>query len=342
MTRPDPIPWLLEAQNPSARYLTLTGLLGRSADDPEARAAQTAIPGWGPARAILDAQWSEGYWMRPGIGYSPKYRATVWQVIWLAAMGAPRTEALDRACDYVLDHSRLPDGRFSAHKTVQGAVACLNGNLLRAMRQLGLEDSRSDESTEALAKMVAHNDFRCRFNARSPKPARMRDGLPCAWGALKALGAFAEIPQQERSPAVQAAVEKGIEFLLGGDFLRGGYPAPYGPSPLWQEFGFPLGYTSDLLELLEVLGKLGVDSEPRLTEAVAIVCSKRDGSGRWALEYTPDNTWAGYGQLGKPNKWVTLRALRALEYWKDAQKRDRQLGSGCQRTVPQSPVEGSP
>jgi hypothetical protein len=319
MTGADPIPWLLEAQNPSARYLTLTGLLGRSADDPEALAAQAAIPAWGPAQAILDAQWPEGYWMGPGAGYSPKYRATVWQVIWLAALGAPRTDAMERACGYVLDHSRLPDGRFSAHKTAQGAIACLNGNLLRAMRQLGVEDPRLEESTEALARMVSRDGFRCRFNVPGPPPARMRDGLPCAWGAIKALGAFAEIPREERSPAVQSTVEEGLGLLRSGDLAGGGYPAATEPSALWQKFGFPLGYTSDLLEALEVLGSLGAGHVPGLAAAVAIARSKRDESGRWALEYTPENTWAGFGQLGKPNKWVTLRALRVLKYWEAVQ-----------------------
>src|SRR5512139_117562 len=142
MTAADPLPWLLETENPSARYLALTGLLDRPADDPEAQAARDAIPGWGPARAILDAQWPEGYWMQPGIGYSPMHKATVWQVIFLAALGAPRTEAIDRACAYVLDHSRLPDGRFSAYKTAQGATSCLNGSLLRAMKRLGFMDPR--------------------------------------------------------------------------------------------------------------------------------------------------------------------------------------------------------
>lgn len=317
MTGVDPIAWLLEAQNPSARYLTLTGLLGRSVDDPEALAAQSAIPGWGPARAILDAQWSEGYWMRPGIGYSPKYRATVWQVIWLAALGAPRTEALDRACDYVLAHNRLPDGRFSAQKTAQGAVACLNGNLLRAMRQLGFTDSRLGESTEALAETANRDRFRCRFNARSPKPARMRDGLPCAWGAIKALGAFSEIPRRERSPAVESAIEEGLALLRSADLAGGCYPAAMKPSPLWQMFGFPLGYTSDLLEALEVLGQLGAGNVPGLAAAVVIARSKQDSAGRWRLEYTPDNAWASFGQVTEPNKWVTLRALRALEYWEE-------------------------
>jgi hypothetical protein len=317
MTGADPIPWLLESQNPSARYLTLTGVLGRPMDEPEVLAAQSAIPGWGPARAILDAQWSEGYWMRPGIGYSPKYRATVWQVIWLAALGAPCTEALERACDYVLGHNRLPDGRFSAQKTAQGAVACLNGNLLRAMRQLGFEDPRLDESTEALAEMAIRDRFRCRFNARSPKPARMRDGLPCAWGAIKALGAFAEIPRRERSAAVQSAIEEGLALLRSADLASGRYPAAMKPSPLWQMFGFPLGYTSDLLEALEVLGRLGTGNVPGLAAAVVIARGKQDSAGCWKLEYTPDNTWASFGQLGKPNKWVTLRALRALKYVKE-------------------------
>jgi hypothetical protein len=248
----------------------------------------------------------------------------VWQVIFFGALGAPLTEAIERACAYVLDHSRLPDGRFSAHKTARGAVACLNGNLLRAMRQLGHRDPRLEESLEALARMALRDGFRCRFNAPSPRPARMRNGLPCAWGAIKALGAFAGIAEEERSPAVRAAVEAGVEFLLAGDgstgltasLAGGGYPTATRPSPLWHRFGFPLGHTSDLLEALEVLAGLGVGRDARLGEAVEIVLSKRDASGRWALEYTPANTWASFGRPGHPNKWVTLRALCALKGWR--------------------------
>jgi hypothetical protein len=315
MSSADPLPWLLEAGNPSARYLALVGLLGRPAGDPEVLAVQSAIPGWGPAQTILEAQWPEGYWMGPGVGYSPKYKATVWQVVFLAALGAPRTGAIDRACAYVLDHSRLPDGRFSAYKTAQGAIACLNGNLLRAMFQLGYEDPRLEESLEALADMVARDRFRCRFNAPTPLPARMRDGLPCAWGAIKALGAFAQVSEEQRSLAVRAAIESGIALLLSGDLAGGDYPAASGPSPLWQQFGFPLGYTSDLLEALEVLGRLGPADrglDPRLAPAVEIVQRKRDGTGCWALDHTPGNTWASFGRVGQANKWVTLRALRVL------------------------------
>ncbi len=307
--------WLLSPDNPSSRYLTFAHLLDRPSHDPEMRAAQAAIPSADPARLILEAQWPEGYWMRPGIGYSPKHKATVWQVLFLAALGAPRTQALELAGLYVLEHSRLPDGRFSAHKKAPEAVACLNGNLLRALLQLGFEDPRLDESIEALAEMVARDAFHCRWNARKPTPARMRDGLPCAWGAIKALGAFAEVPPAQRSPSVQAAIGQGIAFLLEGDLASGGYPTATKPSRLWHWFGFPMGFTSDLVEALEVLGALGAPEHPRLTAALEVVRGRQDSAGRWALEYTPRNTWASFGEVGQPNKWVTLRALRALKKW---------------------------
>ena len=311
---PQVLEWLLEADNPSARYLALTGLLDRPEDDLETAAARVAIPAQRQGRAILDAQWPEGYWVHPDVGYSPKYKASTWQVIFLAQMGMPPSPATDRACGYLLDNARLPNGLFTADKTERGAIPCLGGNLLRAMRQLGCDDPRLDESTEALAQEVVRDEFRCWCNAQ-PRAVRMRDGLPCAWAAVKALGAFAEVPAGRRSPSVQSAVESGVALLLGGDLASGGYPAPGGPSPLWRKLGFPLAYASDVLEALEVLLRLGAGRQPSFQAAVDVVASKRDGAGRWALEYTPHNTWSSFGPVGRPNKWVTLRALRALNVW---------------------------
>jgi len=296
--------WLLEPDNPSARYLALTGLLGRRADDPEVQAAQAAIPGWGPVKAILNAQWPAGYWMHPGLGYSPRHKATVWQVIFLAQLGTPRIEAVDRACAYLLDHSRLPNGLFAANKTAHRAILCLSGSLLRAFLQLGYQDPRLEESLEALAQAAVGSNFRCCCQA-GWRPPRHRDGLPCPWGAAKTLNALAGVPAERRSPAMQAAVEAGVALLLRDD----GYPAA---NRLDDRLSFPLGHNSDPAEALEVLDRLGLGGDPRSAPAVEAVRSKQDRDGRWALEYTPENTWANFGTVGQPNKWVTLRALRVI------------------------------
>lgn len=290
--------WLLEPENPSARALALRHLLDRPAGDPEVEAARAAIPAWGPARGILAAQWPAGYWMAPGVGHSPRHRATVWQVIFLAALGTPRTAPIDAACAYVLDHSRLPDGRFSAGTTARQATAGLNGSLLRAFRQLGYEDPRLVETAEMLARMVLR-----------PRSRRQAGGEDARLGdAARALAGLASVPAPLRSPGMDEAMGVVAEILLAED----GQALARGDGAGWRRFGFPPAGTSDLLEALEALVETGHGAHPRLAPALDLVHTKRDRDGRWPLERTPDNTWASFGQVGEPNKWVTIGALRNL------------------------------
>ena len=83
MNRDPLLPWLLapDPANPGVRYFALRDLLGRAEDDPEVREARAAIMATGPVPAILSAQHPDGYWVKPGSGYSPKYRGAVWQII---------------------------------------------------------------------------------------------------------------------------------------------------------------------------------------------------------------------------------------------------------------------
>jgi hypothetical protein len=127
------------------------------------------------------------------------------------------------------------------------------------------------------------------------------------------LSAFSKIQADERSPTIEAAIEKGVDFLLGYDLVGGDYPGVRGGSRLWQKFGFPLGYTSDLLEAVTALAELGV-ADPNINEAVKFVISKQGGDGRWLLERNlGGKMWVRFEEKGKPSKWVTLRALRAIK-----------------------------
>jgi hypothetical protein len=326
----DPIPWLLEEDNPSVRYRTLVELLDCPPNDPEVLAAQQAILTYRPVQRILDAQWPEGYWMHGDVGYSPRHKATVWQIIFLAQLGLPRCEPLERAVEHVLAHSRLdggtvpgtdvPEARFSARKDAKdakGAILCLNGNLLQALSWFGAtDDPRVRATRAAMVAQIGRDEFRCRFNGRTPsghRPRRMGDGLPCAWGAVKALGALLAVPLERRTSAEQTAIGMGVRFLLSHDLERADYPTSGEVSSLWFQFGFPLGYASDLLELLDVLITAGTADKSRLQPAIERVLAKQDEQGRWALEHTPRNVWASFGRRGRPSKWVTLRALRVLK-----------------------------
>lgn len=328
MTDAATLEWLLEEDpaNPGVRFFALQRLLGRSRDDPEVIEAQALVMRTGPVPRILAAQHPEGWWEKPGHGYSPKYRSTVWQVIALARLGAdPLDDRVRAACEYVITHTQTAGGAFGCSSAVSDLppapstpIHCLNGNLLASLIQLGrIEDERihdairwqalaitGDPGVQYFASRTSGPGFRCGVNA----------GQPCAWGANKALLGLLAVPEGQRDAAVQRALEAGAEFLLSRDPAVADYPYSNRISDHWFRFGLPLGYWSDVMETLEVLTGLGYGADARLDAAFEFVLSKRDGAGRWLLEDTLNSrTWAGIERKGKPSKWVTLRAMAVLK-----------------------------
>jgi hypothetical protein len=140
--------------------------------------------------------------------------------------------------------------------------------------------------------------------------------LPCAWGAVKVMLAFSRWPQERRTPLIQRAIQSGVTFLLGTDPARAEYPSGWAdkPSGNWWKFGFPVFYVTDLLQLVEVLVRLGYGDDARLAGVLKLIVEKQNAQGRWALEYDyAGKTWVDFGPKKQPNKWVTLRVLRMLK-----------------------------
>lgn len=313
----DPIPWLLEPDNPSVRYFTLRDLLGKKENAREVRAARTAIMQSAPIKKILAAQKHDGYWFKPGNGYSPKYESTVWQILFLAELGADgKHPQAQRGCKYLLEHAQSVNGGFSAYANAvpSGAIHCLNGNLIWALTALGYgNDERVQRAVDWLAGAIAGEDFDA-FNALTPGPGFLcgvNDKQPCAWGAVKALRALNALPKNLRRARVNKAMQITIDFLLSHDLAKADYPYTRRVSGEWFKFGFPLSYTSDVLEALLALTDAGCGDDPRLKNAINLVLSKQDTDGRWTLKHSlSSKMW--FEVKGKPSKWVTLRALRVL------------------------------
>jgi hypothetical protein len=85
----------------------------------------------------------------------------------------------------------------------------------------------------------------------------------------------------------------------------------------WTRFAFPTWWHYDALRALEHLRSAGVAPDKRVTEAIELVKSKRDGDGRWPLE----TRYPGMMPVqldedeGRPSRWNTLRALRVLNWY---------------------------
>ncbi len=316
-----PLEWLLERDNPSVRYFALRHLLDRSEDDPDVQAARRAIMRSEPIKKILAAQEPEGYWAKSGSGYWPSYRSTAWQVLFLAELGAGgRNRQVHRGCEYLLKHAQAIHGGLSMlpNAAPRGVMHCHTGNLIWALIALGYgDDERIGHAADWLAGAITGEGFSWFYASGTSGPGfccAANNRQPCAWGAVKALRALANLPTHWQSTRIQKATSMTVEFLLGRDLARADYPYTERVSGDWYKFGFPLSYTSDVLEALLALCEAGYAHDPRLKNAIDLVLSARDADGRWVMKRSLNGKmWVDIETKGQPSKWVTLRALRVLK-----------------------------
>jgi len=259
-------------------------------------ASRAAIPRTGPAHDILLAQYPQGYWMHPGLGCSPRYRATVWQILLLAQLGMARCEALDRAVGHLFEANQREDGAFRASKEPGDTPLGLNGSLLWALETLGYGDA--PQVREAWSWLAREMETRG-LGMRDP------GGAAPSWAPVKVLWAANALPpcRRQDDPVRRVSDAAAAALLLAGP------PERAESDPRWFRLTFPLMEAADMLQWLDVLVEAGHGDDPRLAFARAWLAGKRGPDGAWSLERVPGKLWADVGKLSEPNKWITIRAL---------------------------------
>ncbi len=323
----DPIDWLLEADNPSVRYYTLTAILDKPETDPDVIAAKQDIMQSGIVPEILAKQRDVDYEDGMRRFYHTKYWGLVWQLIVLAELGAQTNEQIEAQCEYLLSHSQTADGGFAVQTAVttgggraSEVIPCLCGNAVWSLIRLGyLNDPRLEKGIGWLTGNIQllDGEDKCPVDPRFNKEACWGKHT-CFMGVIKPLKALAGIQEEQRTKDVREAISNIAEYFLIHHIYKRSRDFTKVSKPGWLKFGFPLMYQTDALEILDILTGLGI-YDARMGDAIEIVRSKQGGDGRWRAENTANN-----GKLLVPfpkedqDKWVTLRAMRVLRRW-DAQ-----------------------
>jgi len=312
-TKSDPVGWLLEDEEPSIRYLTLTNLLGKGEKDPEVKAAKRQIGKVGWAAEILAKQKPGGWWALEENFYRPKYLSTNWMLLILSDLGITRRdERVRRPAELWRDRFARADGGFGSDGSSRSHL-CIVGNTARGLIKLGYEDDPKVKSAlDWLVRNQASNGGWSCFGS---------GGNLDSW---EGMSAFAAYPRQKWTKSHKAAVEKGAEFYLGKNMDRQG--DRYEP---WYRFHYPVHYYYDLLVGLDFMTALGYGDDERLAGAVDLVKQKRLPDGRWNLDAVHPDVEGGMGEwykkhanqaptpfslekAGRPSKMVTYKALLVL------------------------------
>jgi hypothetical protein len=137
----------------------------------------------------------------------------------------------------------------------------------------------------------------------------------CLWATADVLRAYQMLPEDWITPEIQKSRNKAVQILLKSKLHRYGKEKP---SPRWFEFGFPLQFDSDILEVMGLVASFVSPTDERIQEGLNLILEKQDSSGRWPCEKHPKGgKWMGkfveLEEIGKPSKWVTLHAYQMLK-----------------------------
>jgi hypothetical protein len=308
----DILDWLLEDEEPSLRYRTLTELLDRAADDVDVTSARNAIAESTHAQRIFTKMHPDGYllqrksstkeWIGDGVEYG-SFATTHFVLSYLSELGFTVEDArVAQAADRYLDLQQA-DGDFWLH------ISCLYSYNIRTFIRLGLrEDARVQRTIDLmLGTERADGGYLCDMHEGRYKTRLVKS---CVRGSAKALMAFAELPEYRQNPRCLALVDYFLE--RGGAFKHGKPDEPVSDDAV--RTSYPIIWRTSITEILYGLAKMGYGQDARLARAWETLEKKRDGQGRYRLDWTTTSALLKAGKPGEANKWVTLYALLAQKF----------------------------
>jgi hypothetical protein len=303
-TRNDPvIDWLLDG-DPSIRWQILRDLTDAPAAIVAAERSRVADEGWGPR--LLDQQRPDGQW---GDGLAtPFWWSNMYTLVFLRDLGLDPSSARARtAIDRVRRHVTWGAG-FGHSPFFEGEVEpCINGRVVALGAYFG---ERSDRLVDRLlGEQLGDGGWNCEAERGS-----VRSSFHTTICVLEGLLAFEQA--FGATPAITDARSRAEQYLLERRLLRRLSTGAI-IDPTWTHFGFPPLWHYDVLRALDYLRAAAVPPDARAEEAVASVLRRRQADGRWLLDVRHRDTLHEEmaGSVGSPNRWITLRALRVLDWY---------------------------
>jgi hypothetical protein len=309
--QPEVLDWLLDS-DPAIRWQVLRDLADAPAADVARERARVATEGWGAQ--LLALQDADGHWdggtYRPGWVDESKpffdaWTGTHFSLSLLRELGLdPASPQAHLAVGRVRQHVRW---RANGNPYFAGETEpCINGLALANGAYFG-EDA-APVAERLLGDALTDGGWNC-WAEYGAKVSSFHSTICVLEGLL------AWEHAGHGSAALTAARRRGEEYLLERDLFRRRSTGEVADVRLTL-FSFPTYWYHDVLRGLDYFRASGAVPDPRCNEAVALVASRRDEEGLWALE----NVHQGPTHLemdgpeGFPSRWITLRALRVLRW----------------------------
>jgi hypothetical protein len=308
------VDWLLEG-DPAIGWQVLTDLENAPPDEVAAVRSRVEHDGWGAQLLALegpDGLWDGGACFPGGYaGDEPgqPWTATMHTLQTLLLLGLdPASPSARRATALVAQNGRWEhDGQHFFDGEVE---PCINGRTIELGAYFGADVAALDE--RVLGERLDDGGWNCEAERGSVRSSfdstiNVLDGL---LAFERAIGGSEQVRQARRS---------GEEYLLERELFRRKSTGDV-VDPAYLEFAFPYYWHYDVLRALDYFRGSGAVPDPRMSQAVDVVRSRRQPNGRWPLDRIhPGRVHLDLeGPVGAASRWNTLRALRVLSWWDGA------------------------
>ncbi|MGC9467106.1 MAG: hypothetical protein ACP5HS_00815 [Anaerolineae bacterium] len=290
----DPVPWLLDPANPSARYQTLKHIFRLPQEDLDAE--QQRILDWKPV-ATLRRNWDPiNHW---GRAENPYYGGPVGNfgtLILLAQLGVPCIPEVEAACENLILHGKREDGLFAPEGAGAAPWLSYSGLALHSLEHFGLgDDPRVLSAWDVLLRVIKEDPQGLNY--------RLTDRSTRA-GAVKALRALIHRDEDQMSPQKKEVIEILVRYLLAHTYKWEGEDAD------WLLPRFPRYYDSDIVEFCHVLAHTDSRNRSVVQQATQRLLELQDEGGRWPkMKSTPAFSEE---RIFRPSRWLTFEAVHAL------------------------------
>ena len=299
--------WLLEENNPSVRYRTLTELLDYAQDQSEVIEVKKKIIESSPVAKIFSQIDCNGEWPWSGSYDSPELG-----IGYLGELGLDRTNPIVDKAVCVFLSQQYPDGSFpnsySMRKGRENArrndESCYYALAMRGLIRLGYQDDARVQKALSFVLSEARWDggYLC-------TKSYVKNGTKsCIRGSKNVLLLFAELPDLWKTDECQRLVayffDRNVFFKRNDhtQFVRGA------PSTV-----YPFHYRFGILEPVYALSKMGYGSHASLSAAWEFLAEKKDETGKFILDWTVPKCAFNPEKKGSANKWVTLYAYLSMK-----------------------------
>lgn len=251
------------------------------------------------------------------IHYVPNFRATLWTLILLADLQlTPKDARIKKPLQAMKDQFFDEEFGIYSLKEDHFPIPCLNGNMIYLDCYFnGGPDERSLKVLEFFNKYQRFDDG-CYVDEKnefcSNKSCYGKHS--CYWGITKLLKGISFIPKKKRTPGINKLAKRCIDFVLLHQVCYSSHKEDRIMIKGIDKLTFPNMYKSDFLEILWTLKRERVRSD-RLDKAVELLKLKQEAHGAWNLERKVNNMVISVGQVGRPNMFITNRAIEVLDFY---------------------------